>query len=509
MLAARPKFAKRRAHERAGVSRGRSSLANGTKARTCRDGEDLNSMDEAGAESMAEMPEPYRREAAGSRQEPGRVRQTFTAGKEEASSETTALMELVVGRENLKRALKRVIGNKGAPGIDGMTVEELTPYLKAHWPRLRGELLEGRYVPESVRAVDIPKPGGGTRRLGVPTVLDRFVQQAVLQVLTPVFDPAFSESSFGYRPGRSAQGAVAAGRRHVEAGFRWIVDLDVEKFFDRVNHDVLMARVARKVKDKRLLKLIRAYLNAGIMVEGVVEPRTEGTPQGGPLSPLLSNILLDELDKELERRGHRFCRYADDANVYVRSKAAGERVMASLGKFLEQRLRLKLNRNKSVVDRPWKRTFLGYSMTLNKEPRLKVARDALQRAKGDLRQLFRRGRGRSLTRVIGEVNQFTRGWVGYFRLAQTKNVFEEMDEWLRRRCRWLLWRQWKKPRTRFKKMVQLGLDVERAKISAGNGRGPWWNAGASHMNASVPAAWLAAQGLLSLSVEHRRLAVAV
>jgi RNA-directed DNA polymerase len=287
-----------------------------------------------------------------------------------------------------------------------------------------------------------------------------------------------------------------------------VVDLDVEKFFDRVNHDVLMARVARKVKDKRLLKLIRAYLNAGIMVEGVVQPRDEGTPQGGPLSPLLSNVLLDDLDKELERRGHRFCRYADDANVYVRSKAAGERVMESLGRFLEQRVRLKLNRNKSVVDRPGNRTFLGYSMTPNKEPKLKVAREALQRAKGDLRQLFREGRGRSLARVIGDVNRFTRGWVGYFRLAQTKNVFEETDEWLRRRCRWLLWRQWKKPRTRFKKLVALGLNVERARQSAGNGRGPWWNSGAYHMNASVPAAWLAAQGLLSLSVEHRRLAVA-
>ena len=321
-----------------------------------------------------------------------------------------------------------------------MTVEELTPYLKVRWPHVSAFQQLSTDVPKPVRAVDIPKHGGGTRRLGVPTVLDRFIQQAVLQVLTPVFDPTFSESSFGYRPGRSAQDAAATGRRHVEAGFRWVVDMDVEKFFDRVNHDVVMARVARKIKNKRLLKLIRAYLNAGITVEGVVEARDEGTPQGSPLSPLLSNILLNEFDKELERRGHRFCRYADDANVHVRSKAAGERVMDSLGKFLEKRLRLKLNRNKSVVDRPWKRTFLGYSMTLNKEPKLKVAREALERAKGDLRQLFRRGRGRSLTRVIGEINQFTRGWVGYFPLAQTKNAFEETDEWLRRRCRWLLWR---------------------------------------------------------------------
>lgn len=457
---------------------------------------------------MAEMPEPYRREAAGGRQGPGQVRQTSAVGKEQSSSETTGLMEQVVGRENLKRALKRVVANKGAPGPDGMTVEELTPYLKVHWPRLRDELLGSRYVPKPVRAVDIPKYGGGTRRLGVPTVLDRFIQQAVLQVLTPVFDPAFSESSYGYRPGRCAQDAVAAGRRHVAEGFRWVVDLDVEKFFDRVNHDVLMARVARKVKDKRLLKLIRAYLNAGIMVEGVVQPRDEGTPQGGPLSPLLSNILLDDLDKELERRDHRFCRYADDCNVYVQSKVAGERVMGSLGRFLEKRLRLGLNRDKSVVGRPWDRTFLGYSMTCNKEPKLKVAPDTLQRVKGDLRQLFRRGRGRALKRVIDEVNQFSRGWVGYFRLAQTKNVFEGLDEWLRRRCRWLLWRQWKKPRARFKRMVSLGLDQKRARHSTCNGRGPWWNSGAPHMNASVPAGWLAAQGLLSLAVEHRRLEVA-
>jgi RNA-directed DNA polymerase len=457
---------------------------------------------------MAEMPEPRPKVAARGRERTVEVRQTSAAGKEESSSETTGLMEQVVGRENLKRALRRVVANKGAAGPDGMTVEELTPYLKAHWPRLRGELLKSRYVPKPVRAVDIPKHGGGTRRLGVPTVLDRFIQQAVLQVLTPVFDPTFSESSFGYRPGRCAQDAVAAGRRHVEAGFRWVADLDVEKFFDRVNHDVLMARVARKVKDKRLLKLIRAYLNAGIMVDGAARPRNEGTPQGGPLSPLLSNILLDDLDKELEQRGHRFCRYADDCNVYVRSKAAGERVMGSLGKFLGKRLRLRLNRDKSVVGRPWSRTFLGYSMTLNKEPKLKVARDALQRAKDDLRQLFRRGRGRSLKRVIGEVNQFTRGWVGYFRFAQTKNIFEELDEWLRRRCRWLLWRQWKNPRTRSKRMIALGLNAGRAWQSAYNGRGPWWNAGASHMNASVPAGWLAAQGLLSPSVEHRRLVVA-
>lgn len=463
-------------------------------------------MNEGDADSMAEMPESRPKAAAGSREDRERVRQAFTADKEHSSSKTTKLMEQVVERENLRKALKRVKANKGAPGVDGMTVDELLAYLKAHWPRLRRELLEARYVPKPVRAVDIPKPGGGTRRLGIPTVLDRFIQQAVLQVLTPVFDPTFSESSYGYRPGRSAQDAVSAGRAHVEAGCRWVVDMDIERFFDRVNHDVLMARVARRAKDKRLLKLIRAYLNAGIMVEGVAQGRDEGTPQGGPLSPLLSNILLDELDKELERRGHRFCRYADDSNVYVRSKSAGERVLASLERFLEKRLRLRINRKKSVVDRPWKRSFLGYSMTVNRKPKLTVSRKSVKRAKGDLRQLFRSGRGRSLARVIEEVNRSTRGWAGYYRLAQTMNVFEEMDAWLRRRCRWLLWRQWKRPGSRLKKMVALGLAPGRAKESAGNGRGPWWNAGASHMNASVPVIWLARQGLLSLVQEHRRLA---
>jgi len=358
---------------------------------------------------MAEMPESRPKIAAGSCEDRCEVRQAFTAGKEEASSKTTELMEQVVERENLKQALKRVRANKGAPGFDGMTVDELMPHLKAHWFRLRRELLEARYAPKPVRVVEIPKPGGGMRRLGIPTVLDRFIQQAVLQVLTPVFDPTFSESSYGYRPGRSAHDAVSAGHGHVEAGYRWVVDLDVEKFFDRVNHDVLMARVARRVKDKRLLKLIRAFLNAGIMVEGVVQSRDEGTPQGGPLSPLLSNILLDELDKELERRGHRFCRYADDCNTYVRSKAAGERVMITLERFLKKRLRLRINRKKSVVDRPWKRSFLGYSMTSERKPKLKVSRKSVKRAKGDLRQTFRRGRGCSLMRVIEEVNRSTRG----------------------------------------------------------------------------------------------------
>jgi RNA-directed DNA polymerase len=463
-------------------------------------------MNEVDAASMAEMPESHRKVVAGSHEDTERVRQTFVAGKEETSSKTLKLIEQVVGRENLKQALKRVRANKGSPGIDGMTVDELVPYLKAHWPRLREELLSAAYKPQPVLGVDIPKASGGTRRLGIPTVVDRFIQQAILQVLTPIFDTTFSEASYGYRPGRSAQQAVEAGRKYVAAGYRWVVDMDIEKFFDRVNHDVLMSRVARRVEDKRLLKLLRAYLNAGMMVDGVAQSHEEGTPQGGPLSPLMSNILLDELDKELERRGHKHVRYADDSNVYVRSWKAGRRVMASLEQFLAERLRLKVNREKSLVGRPWKRSFLGYLTTMEMKTRLKVSAESVKRAHGDLKARFRRGRGCSLAKITQEVNLFIRGWAGYYRLAQVQKTFEEMDEWIRRRMRWVLWRQWKRPRTRLKKMMQLGLNKQRACESAWNGRGPWWNSGASHMNASITTQWLSQQGLLSLLGEQRRLA---
>jgi RNA-directed DNA polymerase len=463
-------------------------------------------MNEADAVSMAEMPDSHRKVVTGSHEDTERVRQTFVAGKQETSSKTLKLMEQVVGRENLKQALKRVRVNKGAPGVDGMTVDELVSHLKAHWPRLREELLSAAYKPQPVLGVDIPKASGGTRRLGIPTVVDRFIQQAILQVLTPIFDPTFSESSYGYRPGRSAQQAVEAGRKYVAGGYRWVVDMDIEKFFDRVNHDVLMSRVARRVEDKRLLKLLRAYLNAGMMVDGIVQSHEEGTPQGGPLSPLMSNILLDELDKELERRGHKHVRYADDSNVYVRSWKAGRRVMASLEQFVAERLRLKVNREKSLVGRPWKRSFLGYSTTMEMKTRLKVSVKSVKRAHGDLKARFRRGRGCSLTKVIQEMNLFIRGWAGYYRLAQVQKTFAEMDEWIRRRMRWVLWRQWKKPQTRLKKMMQLGLNKQRACESAWNGRGPWWNSGASHMNASITTQWLSQQGLLSLLGEQRRLA---
>ena len=430
--------------------------------------------------------------------------QWFTAAKESSYPEAMMLMEQVVGHKNLLDALKRVESNKGAPGVDGLEVKDLRSHLGEHWQRIKAELLAGEYKPQPVRRVDIPKPGGGTRMLGIPTAVDRFIQQAVLQVLTPIFNPTFSDSSYGFRPGRCAHQAVAAARSHMEAGYRWVVDMDLEKFFDRVNHDVLMSRVARRVADKRVLKLIRACLEAGIMYGGLVQAHSEGTPQGGPLSPLLSNILLDDLDKELERRGHRFCRYADDCNIYVKSKASGERVMESLVRFLGRRLKLKVNLAKSAVARPWNRKFLGYSTSTHYKPKLKAAPATVKRFKAKLKGIFRRGRGRNIRRVIAELNEATIGWVNYFRLAQVRGVFEELDQWIRRKLRCILWRQWKRPWTRARKMISFGLEQERAHISAFNGRGPWWNAGASHMNACVTAGWLHQQGLVSLLYTHQR-----
>ena len=415
-------------------------------------------------------------------------------------------MEEVVRRENIAAAHTRVVRNGGAAGVDGMTVEALLPYCREHWARIREELLSGSYKPQPIRRVEIPKPDGkGTRTLGIPTVLDRMIQQALLQMLQPIFDPTFSDGSFGYRPGRSAQGAVQRAREYIAAGYRWVVDLDLEKFFDRVNHDVLMARVARRMKDKRVLLLIRRYLQAGMMEDGLVSPRTEGTPQGSPLSPLLSNVLLDELDKELERRGHRFVRYADDSNVYVRSEAAGKRVMTSLEQFLRERLRLRINREKSAVARPWKRKFLGYTVTWHLDPKLRVALQSIHRLKAKLRQILRRGRGRSLAQVIKELGPVLRGWVAYFRLVGVKGSFEDLDAWVRRKLRCILWRQWKKPRTRVKKLCKLGLAPDRARAAAYNGRGPWWNAGASHMNQAIPTRMLRRMGLVSLLEEYWRL----
>jgi RNA-directed DNA polymerase len=408
------------------------------------------------------------------------------------------LMEAVVERGNMTAAYKRVVRNKGIAGADGMTVDELKPHVLVHWERIKSELLEDRYMPQSVKEVEIPKPDGGVRKLGIPVVVDRMIGQALHQVMEPVFAPEFSEHSYGFMRGRSAQQAVEKAREYVTEGNRWVVDLDLEKFFDRVNHDILMSRIARKVKDKRVLRLIRRYLQAGIMVNGLETVRTEGTPQGSPLSPLLSNIMLDDMDKELERRGHKFVRYADDGNIYVKSRRAGERVMESITAFLEKRLKLKVNATKSAVGRPWKRKFLGYSMTEQMKPRLKVAEKSVERLKDKLREKFRQGRGRNIKRVIEELNTVLRGWSQYFKLAEVKNIFEELDQWIRRKIRSILWRQWKRVYTRAKNLMKRGLEKDRALKSAMNGRGPWWNAGASHMNEAFKKSDFDKMGLVSL-----------
>jgi RNA-directed DNA polymerase len=433
-------------------------------------------------------------------------RQADTAPDEHTGTDTTRLLEQVVQRRNLLVAYGRVVRNGGAPGIDGLTVEELESYCREHWPRIREALLSGTYVPQPVRRVEIPKPTGGTRTLGIPTVLDRLIQQALLQVLQPLIDPTFSDASFGFRPGRSTHDAVRRAREHIAEGYRWVVDVDLEKFFDRVNHDVLMARLARRVKDKRVLKLIRRYLQAGLMTDGVVSPRTEGTPQGGPLSPLLSNVLLDDLDRELERRGHRFVRYADDCNVYVKSRTAGQRVLASLTRFLTERLRLRVNRDKSAVDRPWNRKFLGYTVTTHGRPKLRVSPQSMVRLKDKLRPFLRAGRGQRLAHVCATLAPILRGWAAYYRLAEVKASFETLDQWLRRKLRCLLWRQWKRWPTRVRELRRRGIQIVRAVYSAMNGHGPWWNAGSLHMRQAVPNRWLQSQGLLSLLDEQRRFA---
>jgi len=427
---------------------------------------------------------------------------TATGGQ--TKSEECALTERVVERSNMWLAYRRVVANKGAAGVDAMAVTELKGWLTVHWPSVKKALLEGRYLPQAVRRVDIPKPDGGVRTLGVPTVVDRLIQQALHQVLSPVFETGFHERRYGFRPGRSAQQAVQQAQEYVREGRRWVVDLDIEKFFDRVNHDVLMARVARRVGDERMLKLIRRYLEAGMMADGLVQPRTEGTPQGGPLSPLLSNILLTDLDRELERRGLAFVRYADDCNVYVRSRRAGERVMAGIKAYLGGVLKLTVNAAKSAVARPWERKLLGYSVTA-KDSRLRIAPQSLKRMRERIKDLLRQGCGRSLATTIENLNPLLRGWINYFQLSQTRTAIEELDVWVRRHLRRLLWKQWKWPKTRERRLRQLGLAPARAWRSSVNGRGPWWNAGARHMVAALPPSYFTRMGLVSLVATHRTL----
>ena len=414
-------------------------------------------------------------------------------------AQESGLLDAALERGNMLLAYQRVDGNKGAAGVDGIGITAFKDHLKQHWPTIKAKLLTGEYMPQPVQ------PQGGVRTLGIPTLTDRLIQQALHQVLSPIFEASFSESSYGFRPGRSAHQAVKAARQYVAEGRRVVVDMDLEKFFDLVNHDILMGKLAKRIDDRRVLRPIRWYLEAGMMSDGMVSQRTEGTPQGGPLSPLLSNILLTDLDRELERRGHAFCRYADDCNIYVRSKAAGERVMVSISRFLTDRLKLKVNATKSAVARPWERKFLGYSLTWHKAPRLKIAPSSLERLEDKIREVLRGARGRSLWKVINELNPILRGWMAYFKLTESAKVLEELDGWLRHKLRCILWRQWKRPYTRAKNLMKAGLTEERAFRSAFNQRGPWWNSGASHMNQAFPKSFFDRLGLVSLLDTMRRL----
>jgi RNA-directed DNA polymerase len=407
-------------------------------------------------------------------------------------------MEAVVERGNLKKALAQVKRNKGAAGIDRMSVDDLPAYLKEHWPMIRDQLLDGSYKPQPVRRVEIPKASGGSRPLGIPTVLDRFIQQAVMQVLQAHWDPTFSEASFGFRPGRSAHQAVERAQAYIASGHTFVVDFDLEKFFDRVNHDILMGLIAKRVADKRLLKLIRGFLTAGVLEGGLVSPTQEGTPQGGPLSPLLSNLMLDVLDKELEKRGHRFVRYADDCNIYVRSQKAGERVMAGVEKFLANRLKLKVNRGKSAVARPNVRKFLGFSFTNERQPRRRIAPQALARFKARVRELTRRTRGRSLGQIVKELSVYLIGWRGYFGFCQTPSVLRTLDEWTRRRMRAIAWKQWKRGRTRFAELRRCGVGRVLAAQTAGSPHGPWRLANSPALNIAMPVNFFGSLGLASV-----------
>jgi RNA-directed DNA polymerase len=408
-------------------------------------------------------------------------------------------MEAIVERDNLRKALARVKANKGAAGTDGMTFEDLALYLKEHWPTIRAQLLDGSYQPQPVRRVEIPKASGGKRPLGIPTVLDRFIQQAVMQVLQADWDRTFSEASFGFRPGRSAHQAVERAQAYIASGHDAVVDIDLEKFFDRVNHDILMGLVAKRVTDKRILKLIRGSLTAGVLADGLVSPTEEGTPQGGPLSPLLSNLMLDVLDKELEKRGHHFVRYADDCNIYVRSQRAGERVMESIEQFLAKRLKLRVNKAKSAVAKPSVRKFLGFSFTSGTLPRRRIARQAIDRFKARVRELTRRTGGRSLSQVAKELSCYLIGWRGYFGFCETPSVLRDLDQWTRRRLRAIAWKQWKRGRTRFARLRRRGVGRDLAAQTAGSPHGPWRLSNSPALTIALPNAFFGSLGLATLA----------
>jgi len=413
------------------------------------------------------------------------------------------LMEQIVSRENMTKAYKRVVSNKGSSGIDKMKVEDLADYLKEDWLSIKTKLLSGDYYPKGIRQVEIPKPNGGVRKLGIPTVLDRLIQQSLHQCLEPLFDSTFSTHSYGFRPKRSARQAVLSAQEYMSRGKRWIVNMDLSKFFDEVDHERLISKLRKKVEDRRVIHLIDRYLKSGMMINGIEEKRQKGTPQGSPLSPLLSNIVLDELDKELEKRGHLFVRYADDFQIYVGSEKSAKRVEASIKDFIEDRLKLKVNVKKSTLDRPWQTNFLGYSFTSNKAVKIKVSKESIKRFKGKVKELFRKGKGMNLGRFIKEgLNPVLRGWMIYFSASQVKRFTNDLDKWIRRRLRKVIWQQLKRNWTRFKAMLKRGLSEERAAQSCFNQRGAWWNAGASHMNMAYQTKYFEKIGLLSLQKLH-------
>ena len=415
------------------------------------------------------------------------------------------LLNQILSRENMLQALKRVEQNKGSHGVDMMPVQNLRQHIVENWLSIKEAILKGTYEPMPVRRVEIPKPDGGVRLLGIPTVTDRLIQQAIAQVLSKVYDPTFSENSYGFRPNRNAHDAVRKAKEYIGEGYRWVVDMDLEKFFDKVNHDRLMGTLAKRIQDKPLLKLIRKYLQSGVMINGVVSSTLEGTPQGGPLSPLLSNIVLDELDKELERRGHKFVRYADDCNIYVKSKRAGLRTMASIQRFIEGKLRLKVNEKKSAVDRPWKRKFLGFSFTFHKEPKVRIAKESLKRMKNKVREITSRKMPYPMEYRIQKLNQYLMGWCGYFALADTKSIFLELDKWIRRRLRMCLWKNWKKPKTKIRNLIQLGVPQWQA-YEWGNTRKSYWRISNSPiLHRTLGNSYWRNQGLKSLEARYENL----
>jgi RNA-directed DNA polymerase len=422
----------------------------------------------------------------------------FTSKADTASPvEEEQVMEKVVDRENLLTALQNVKRNGGAPGVDGMTVEELPDYLKREWPNIRRQLMSGAYVPLPVKRVEIPKPGGGIRQLGIPTVLDRFIQQTLLQVLQQEWDRTFSDSSFGFRPKRSAHQAIKRSQEYLKEGYHWVVDMDLEKFFDRVNHDKVMSEVGKRVSDKRVTSLILRYLRSGITHEGKMINSEMGTPQGGPLSPLLANLLLDNLDRELEHRGHRFVRYADDCNIYVKSKRAGTRVLRSISRFLERHLKLSVNEAKSAVDRPWRRQFLGYTFSWKLNRRISVK--SIKRFKDKIREITRRVRGRRIEVIVQELRRYLLGWQAYFNITQVRYILRELDSWVKRRLRCYLWKQW--GRRGYRELRKLGVSRELAWNTAKSAHGPWRLSRSPALAFALPAKYFAKMGLPRLFIK--------